>query len=79
MRTRRCGMRMCRCIRLGVIFLHPQASLAQASLDSPYLLIYHNIFATSPLPPEWLRLYGIRQFTLAEAVPGKYQDWVEVS
>jgi hypothetical protein len=64
---------------LEVIFLHLQASLAQASLDSLYLLIYHNIFAIISLPPEWLRPYGIRQFSLEEAVPGKYQDWVEVS
>ena len=44
-------------------------------LEIPELVIYHNVHARVSLPPEYFRPYTLNQFSLAEAVPGKYQEW----
>ncbi len=58
---------------VGVIYLDPPGSL-----ESPRLAVYHNVFAEIPLPTEYLRPFGVKQFTLPEVMSGKYQEWVEV-
>ena len=45
----------------------------------PYLIIYHNVFAKTKLKTEILAAIGVRQFTLSEAVEGKYQEWIEIN
>ena len=44
------------------------------SLEIPELVIYHNVYARVSLPLEYFRPYATNQFSLAEAVPGKYQE-----
>ena len=48
------------------------------SLEMLELTIYHNVYARVRLPPECFRTHGMNQFSLVEAVPGKYQEWVTV-
>jgi hypothetical protein len=56
---------------VGVLVLNPPGDL-----NSPQLIVYHNIYARHPLAPELLRPYGILQFKLPEGSPHASRDWV---
>lgn len=43
------------------------------------LTVYHNPHAKIPLPPELMAKYGIPQFKLGTAGPGKIADWEAVA
>ena len=55
------------------------APMIMASRDQIMLWVFHNKFAKVPLPLGLLAPYGIRQFQLGEAAPGRTADWVEIS
>jgi hypothetical protein len=56
---------------VGALILNPPGDL-----QSPQLIVYHNIYARHPLPPELLRPYGIMQFTLPEGSPNESREWI---
>ena len=55
------------------------ATMVMAGYDKIIMLVYHNRFAKIPLPPTLLAPYGIRQFQLGDASPGRTADWIEIS
>jgi hypothetical protein len=58
---------------VAVLVLNPPGDL-----QSPQLIVYHNIYARIPLAPELLRPYGILQFTLPKGSPNASRDWIAV-
>ena len=54
------------------------AAMVTPASDKIVLVVYHNNFAKVPLPPAFLKPYGIKQFTLADAPPGRIADWQAV-
>jgi hypothetical protein len=54
-------------------------SLFMPSRSEIKLFVYHNRFAKVPLRTELLAPYGVRQFELAETVPGRAADWREIT
>ena len=58
---------------VGVLTLNPPGDL-----QSPQLIVYHNVYARQPLYPELLRPYGILQFTLPRGSPNASRDWTAV-
>ena len=40
------------------------------------LTFYHNIFATQPLKPDWLRVPDVKHYTVPDAV--SFSEWVAV-
>jgi hypothetical protein len=57
---------------------HNTSISAVATLQYGRLCIYHNIYAAIPLRPELLQCLSVTQYTLAEKVPGTFQDWKEI-
>jgi len=57
---------------VGVLILNPPGDL-----QSPQLIVYHNIYARHPLSSEVLRPYGVPQFTLPEGSPNSSREWIE--
>jgi len=54
------------------------AAMVALSSDRSELLVCHNRHAKIPLPPKRLAPFGVRQFRLADPVPGRTADWVEI-
>jgi hypothetical protein len=46
--------------------------------EGPYLVVYHNRFASNPILPEVLRRPSIFQRGIREGGPGEFPEWVEV-
>lgn len=55
---------------LGVLFM--------SGPDSIHLHVYHNDHAAVPLDPGLLAPYGIPQYRLGEAEPGRNANWIEI-
>jgi len=46
--------------------------------EGPYLVVYHNRFASNPVSPEVLRRPRILQRIVCDAGPGEFPEWVDV-
>ena len=46
--------------------------------EGPYLVVYHNRFASNPILPEVLRRPRIFQWSIREGGPREFPEWVEV-
>lgn len=46
--------------------------------DPPSVTVFHNPYARVPLMPCLLARYGIKQFGLADKVPGSFSKWTEL-
>ena len=55
---------------IGVLF-YPERAVIE-------LTVYHNAHAAIPLRPEFLQLYGIRQYRLGSANDGEIAQWEEI-
>ena len=45
---------------------------------SPFLNVFHNVYAALDINPEWLRNPETRHFKLSVKDQGKFQKWIEV-
>ncbi len=50
--------------------------LLKSENDEPLLLLFHNEFATNPLPTEAARKIAFRQYTRPSSATNEYRNWV---
>lgn len=54
-------------------------AMVKLDRETIVLLVYHNAYARVPLDPARLSAFGIRQFRLGNAEPGRTAGWVEIA
>jgi hypothetical protein len=52
-------------------------TLLDSSESGLMLVVYHNKYASNPLPVSWLQTPQVKHFMIEEKRPGEFQEWVQ--